>query len=120
MSTRDRHAHTVVVRIAAVLIAAIGLLAVMTGPASAHEAYASHGSDYAGVASNHRSWIVRDLECDGNRVTGHFTLSNGIQRSFSDFNGCASGGPGGTFDPATVTRVRVCEANAGCSAWQYH
>jgi hypothetical protein len=118
MSALGRHAGTTVVRTAAGLMTAVGLLAMAAGPAGAHEAYASHGQDYAGVASNHRDWIVRDLECDGNRVTGHFTLSNGIQRSFSD-SGCSSGGPSGTFT-SPVTRVRVCEANVGCSAWQYH
>jgi len=116
--TALRRASTRVVRVAAGLMVASGVLAMAAGPAGAHEAYASHGNDYAGVASNHRDWIVRDLECDGNRVTGHFTLSNGITRSLSD-GSCASGGPGGTFT-SPVTRVRVCEANVGCSAWQYH
>jgi hypothetical protein len=101
---------------AAAFAMAMALVGVTIAPALAGYGEAYHGKDWA-YFSGYVAW-VSDEECDGNRVTAEYKTVNGNLFWFSDDDGCA-GGPSwrNSWDGSYITKIRVCEATKGCSAW---
>ncbi|WP_158851386.1 hypothetical protein [Saccharothrix deserti] len=99
----------------------IAALLVVATPASAHRESITHGSDEAFTDSTHLVITACDREADGNGVRAEYeTWSTTRIFSVGDANGSASGcGSELSENGYEIYRFRVCEANVGCSRWEY-